>query len=245
MKFTFILSASLTTLLVAGCAEQRFDKGFYPSEVSERHPIEMMDEAQVLRVYPRKYGGLDERQAEDVSQFARRYRQQGRSEVMLRVPAGAGKSDPITKQTVASVRAELERRGVPRRSIRQASYDDAGIESIAPVFLSYRAAVAAVPHECGKWPFDLAGGGGGGGQISQAAADDEWWSNESWWNFGCAYQANIAAQALDPIDIQRPRTADSGDSGKRVNDIRALREGRDPSTTYTAESFSVQDAGGQ
>lgn len=245
MHSTPILAASLVALAVAGCTQQRFDTGYYPSSVNARHPIELVDEARSLPVYPSTHRGLDRRQVDDVAQFARAYRTDSRSNVMIRVPAGAGRADPLTRQAVSTVRAELVRQGIPARAISQASYDDAGITSVAPVYLSYRALTAAVPHPCGQWPFDLAGGGGGGGQISQAAADNEWWSNEPYWNFGCAYQANIAAQALDPLDLQRPRVAAAGDAGKRVNDVRALREGRDPSTGYTTEAISVQDAGGR
>ena len=246
MNPSHIVIASLIALSAAGCKQQRFDTGFYPSSVEARHPIQLVDAPRSLPVYPSKGRGLDQRQSADIAEFARAYRADNRAGgVTIRVPAAAADADPVTRQTVASIRSELTRNGVPVQAITQVSYDDAGLTSVAPVYLSFRALTAAIPHQCGQWPFDLAGGGGGGGQLSQATVDNEWWSNEPYWNFGCAYQSNIAAQVLDPLDLQRPRTAAAGDAAKRVNDIRALREGRDPSTTYAAEAMSVKDAGAE
>lgn len=101
--------------------------------------------------------------------------------------------------------------------------------SAAPITLSYDAFGARVANECGLWPEDLVTGG-----------DPQSWWNESYWNFGCATQSNMAQQVADPLDLMRPRVAGRADTVRAVNTIEALRAGRDPSTSYS-ETKSIAE----
>ena len=87
--------------------------------------------------------------------------------------------------------------------------------------MSFAELAARVPHSCGRWPKDLVG-----------LEHERGIENEQYWNFGCAYQQNIAAQIADPIDLVRPHVEDRIDVVKRSNEITKLRQGQDPATTY-------------
>lgn len=87
--------------------------------------------------------------------------------------------------------------------------------------LSFQRLQAKVASKCGLWPQDL---GGSDPRFN--------YGNEPYWNFGCASQANLAAQVADPVDLARGRVETHGDTLRQVKDIQDLREGKDPSTIY-------------
>ncbi|MFG1270758.1 CpaD family pilus assembly protein [Xanthobacter sp. DSM 14520] len=220
--------------LVAGCsADSYWTEPTYPLDYRQRHPIELADQRQVLEVFPRWAFGLDPRQTADVRGFAQSYRSTTKSILEVKVPTelppiqNREVVNPIVRNTLETVRKTLVASGVEHRNIVVTYYRSNGGES--PLRLSFTTQVARVPHECGKWPFDLAAGAG-----------PEGWQNEPYWNLGCGYQKNLAAQTADPVDLLRPRQETPPDLARRVGDIGMLRDGKDPSTTYQ-KSKSIAD----
>ena len=77
-----------------------------------------------------------------------------------------------------------------------------------------------------------------------SGASLETWQNRPYWNLGCAYQANLAAQVADPIDLVRARPEDRLDTARRMNAIEKLRKGQDPTTVYKVNATKINSFGG-
>ncbi|QRG10275.1 CpaD family pilus assembly protein (plasmid) [Xanthobacter dioxanivorans] len=238
-KFHGLLAVAMLAFTAAGCSSDPYwTEPTYPLDYRQRHPIELADERQVLEVFPRSAHQLDARQAADVRAFARSYQVKGKSILQIIAPTelvpGQTKElvNPYVRHTLEAVRQTLIGSGVPRQNIHIKYLLGSGGET--PLRLAFMTMVARVTHECGKWPFDLAAGNG-----------TEGWQNEPYWNFGCAYQANLAGQVADPLDLVRPRQETPGDLVRRVGDIEQVRDGKDPSTAWPTNSGSSGQQGSQ
>jgi len=220
-------------LLLGACAKGDISTSGVPIDTRERHPIVLRDAPRSLDVFVgRAGGGLDQRQAEDVARFGEDYRRSGKGGLVAEVPTGAGR-DLATHDTLDGIRRSLARAGVStgQLSVRTYRIADPGLAS--PIRLTYASLQAALPHSCGQWPTDL------GASSYKTSA-----TNEPYWNFGCATQANLAAQIADPLDLVRERSEGRLDTQKRMEAIKKLREGKDPSTQYRQEQTKVSDAVG-
>ncbi|WP_323034277.1 CpaD family pilus assembly protein [Pararhodobacter sp.] len=245
------LSLALAGMALSGCAADQFwNEPPYPAAYQERHPIQFTDAPKRLEVFPRWARGLDARQRSDVTDFANQFRKSTKTQLWISVPvipedAGDlldGKRPsghhpnatpqmlPAVKTTLADVRQTLARAGVSPRHVLVSTYP--GTYSEAPITLTFDAFTANVPNKCGEWPQDLAAGAGAQG----------WW-NETYWNFGCASQSNLAAQTAEPLDLLRPRQQSPADAVRAVNNINELRQGQDPSTKYDAARSIAQEVG--
>ncbi|MDP4022787.1 CpaD family pilus assembly protein [Methylobacterium sp. NEAU 140] len=186
-----------------------------------RHPIVLADGTRSLDVFPAGPGHLDPRQAAEVDAFMLEYRRYGRGGVLMEVPRGLPPAQAAAAERTAAL---LARRGaedgLPPGTIAPSAYAVAAPGLAAPIRLSFQRMQAKVDG-CGLWPQDLG--------VSNFASD---FSNRPYWNFGCAMQANVAAQVADPVDLVRGRTEGRIDTVRRIRDIGALRDGKDPSTTW-------------
>ena len=93
---------------------------------------------------------------------------------------------------------------------------------------------AKVGTRCGLWPQDLG--------VSNAKFNA---NNEPYWNLGCAMQSNVAAQVADPVDLVRGRSEGRVDTVRRMENIKKLRDGQDPSTSYRADDDKINKALGE
>ena len=208
--------------LLSACGADRVvtNAGRDPSDYRDRHPIVITDKNRTLDIFVGANSGpLDPRQRQDLRAFVQDFQRHGKGIMTAYVPVGS--TDPIgDARGIEAVRAALGgKSGHIPLSIQTYMVEDPLLA--APIRLSFAELGAAVPHTCGRWPRDLSGSG-----------TREGIENEQYWNFGCAYQQNIAAQAADPIDLVRPHVEDRIDVIKRSNEIAKLRQGQDPSTTY-------------
>lgn len=108
----------------------------------------------------------------------------------------------------------LSRNGIPSHSIERRTYEAEGPQDVAPIRLAYPHLVAGVPHRCGEWP--------------RSALSD--WGNGDYWNYGCAYQANIAAMAAVPSDLVVPRPLGAPDATRRADVLDKYRKGQKTAT---------------
>lgn len=230
-----VVALALGTL-AAGCASksaQSDPPALAPIDIRERHPIVLRDAPRSLDVFVGRAGAaLDNRQAEDVADFAQEYRKSGKGGLVAEVPSGA-RRERATHDTLNGIRAALTRSGVSPNALTVRSYSiqDPGLAS--PIRLSFASLQAALPHQCGQWPTDL-----GVSDFKFSA------SNESHWNFGCAAQATLAAQVADPIDLVRARDEGRPDIVKRMGAIAKIREGKDPSTQYRQQTPQINSTVG-
>lgn len=219
-----LLAVVLLAGLLGACRADRAATtgSTYPVDLRTRHPIVLADADRSLDIFPTGIGHLDPRQRADLEAFLVEYRRYGRGALLIEVPRGVSPAlaGPV-ERTGAAIRRLAAEIGVPAGGARIGDYPVANPGLASPLRLSFQRMQAKVADKCGLWPRDLG--------VSDLRAD---WSNEPSWNFGCATQANFAAQVADPVDLVRGRPEGRIDSIRRTQDIGRLREGKDPSTQW-------------
>lgn len=227
--------AGLAGALALGACAAKGDltASLAPDDIRERHPIVLRDAPRSLDVFVgRAGGGLDPRQADDVARFGADYRRGGRGGLVAEVPSGTGR-DIAARDTLDGIRRALAQGGVAPGALSVRTYRAVDPYLASPIRLTYASLQAGLPHACGQWPEDAG--------VSSYRTDA---ANGSLWNLGCATQANLAAQVADPLDLVRARGEGRLDTQKRMEAIKKLREGKDPSTLYRQEQTSISSAVG-
>ncbi len=228
-----LLAVLAAALALGACAKGALTAGGAPFDTRERHPIVLRDAPRSLDVFVgRAGGGLDPRQADDVARFGQDYRRSGRGGLVAEVPTGTGR-ELAARDTLEGIRRSLAQAGVSQGALQVRTYPvvDPGLAS--PIRLTYASLQAGLPHACGQWPEDAG--------VSSYKTDA---SNQPLWNLGCSTQANLAAQVADPLDLVRARSEGRLATQKRMEAIRKLREGKDPSTEYRQEQTEITKAVG-
>lgn len=226
--------ALAAAMMLGACAGKRdLAETGVPIDVRERHPIVLRDAPRSLDVFVgRTGGGLDERQAEDVADFAREYRRSGKGGLVAQVPTGT-RREMAAHDTLNGIRSALARGGVPGSVLSVRTYPVADPGLASPIRLTFASLQAGLPHQCGQWPADTG-----------VSSFKDGMTNEPYWNFGCSSQATLAAQVADPIDLVRSRNEGRPDIAKRMGAITKIRDGKDPSTQYRQETPQINSTVG-
>jgi pilus assembly protein CpaD len=233
-KAAFAAALLLAALPLAGCQSNGLVTGTtYPDDYRQRHPIALTYAPETLDVFAmRNAPGLDPRQATDVRDFAQSYKKEGRGPMLVLVPQQ--NTPKSTAHALSTVRSTLASAGVAGHQVQVQSYSSTDSALAAPIRLSFTKLDAKVAGECGDWRQDI-----GGVDIH---FDN--WQNKPWYNKGCAYQTQLAAQVADPLDLVRPRAETRVDTMKRMNAITKLRNGQDPSTQWRDKQTTISQAVG-
>lgn len=148
-------------------------------------------------------GGLSANQQRALDQLVARYAAAGGPALVIEAPGGG---DEAAVRTTWDVKAAVQAFGVPGERIQVISY--AAPDPRAPVLIGFETLQASVPR-CGTaW-----------GGLSRTG------DNMSASNFGCAVNANLAAQIADPRDIVAPRAMTPADAGRRTVVFQNYRAG--------------------
>lgn len=216
-KSTAKLAPSLVLGLVAllslsgcgGMGKDSMSTGSIPDDYRTRHPIVVTDVQHSLDL-PVAQGSnrMTIGMSDTVTGFAQDYRNASTGSVQIMVPQGSANA-AAAASVVRQVRSQLIAKGVPATKIIERPYQAQVQGDAAPIRLSY-VATTAVAGPCGQWPEDLAN------DTSQ---------NKNWENFGCASQANLAAQLANPSDLIAPRGMTPIDADRRTQVINNYRAG--------------------
>lgn len=204
----------LSAALLAGCASKdAVTTAAIPDDYRTRHPIVLTEAEHVLDV-PVASGdrALTMSVRDNIRGFAQDYASKSKGTVQIMVPRGsanAGAAAVLRKD----VRATLVNAGVPNRRIIETGYHAAGSGDAAPIRLAF-VSTTAVTNPCGQWPEDLA--------VNTI-------ENRQYYNFGCATQANLAAQIANPMDLVGPRGMTPIDAERRAT---AIQDYRDDGTRF-------------
>ena len=156
---------------------------------AEAHPDEIR-----LAVHA---GGLSHDQGEALIALANRWLDAGSGAVTIQVPT-RGADIKAANQDSAAAQSLLVTMGVPSDHIQRVGYDPQD-GAAAPLVVGFAAYEAVVPA-CGKsWE-----------NLSNNT------HNTTMTNFGCAVQANLAAQIANPADLAGPRPVDPPDAMRRA-----------------------------
>jgi pilus assembly protein CpaD len=105
--------------------------------------------------------------------------------------------------------------------------------TLATIRLSYPK-ITAVAGPCGLWPED----------IGPSINDRGYFDNKPYYNFGCAYQRNMAAMIDNPSDLVQPRPETPAYTARRTEGFEKYRKGESTATTYPeAEKAKLSDTG--
>jgi pilus assembly protein CpaD len=105
--------------------------------------------------------------------------------------------------------------------------------TLATIRLSYPR-IAAVAGPCGLWPEDL----------GPSSLNNGYSENKPYYNFGCAYQRNMAAMVDNPSDLEQPRSETPAYRARRTAAFEKYRKGEPTSIAYPeAEKAKLSDTG--
>jgi pilus assembly protein CpaD len=209
-----VVLASLVALTLFGC-RGREETGAHVAgwslvDSSQRHPILVSQQPATLNIRVASGApGLTPGQAAQVSDFLARYRSKdsGNSKLVIGVPSGSP-NEGAAMRAVANLREMIREYGFSESTVSMVPYGG-GRDPSAPIKLAYLRYVAEAP-ECGHWPTNLAYD-----PLSLPYP-----------NFGCAQQANLAAQIANPADLLGPRTTAPADAERRAVVIERYRQGK-------------------
>jgi pilus assembly protein CpaD len=135
--------------------------------------------------------------------------------------------------TFHEVKTLLAAGGVPSRGIMVRHYHPDDPRTLATIRLSYPR-IAAVAGPCGVWPEDL----------GPSVLNESYSENKEYYNFGCAYQRNMAAMVENPSDLVQPRPETPAYTLRRSEAFEKYRKGVTTTTTYPeAEKAKLSDTG--
>jgi len=147
---------------------------------------------------------LSANQQSAVAALAGRYRASGADRLLIEV---ADQTDSANARMIGHVIRALETYGVARHQISVINYEAPAAN--APLVAGFATIRAQVPQCGSQW-----------GNLSRTG------NNNGASNFGCAVNANLAAQIADPRDIVAPRTMTPPSAQRRTVVFDAYRQGQ-------------------
>lgn len=215
---------------LAGCYTQREARVTYPNDYRQRHPITLQNGQSTVEVFlGQNRGGLSPAQRADVLAFARSWKREATSGILIEVPAG-GATERAAADSLREIHSIFAASGIPGNGVRVRSYRATGA-SLASIKLNYTR-LTAEAGPCGRWPHDLG-----------PTYDSNFMENRQHWNFGCATQRNLASMVDNPADLVQPRGETPTMASRRSVMMDKYRKGEVPSATYPADGSNGFDGG--
>ena len=205
----------------------------YSEDYRKRHPIAIQeaDRATVIFVGHAR-GGLSASQRADVIGLAQIWLREGTGAINADVPVDTPNARAAA-DAFREIQALLSAAGVPPRGILVHQYHPENPRQLATIRLNYPK-ISAVAGPCGIWPDDL------GPSIKNKG----YYDNKPYYNFGCAYQRNMAAMIDNPSDLVQARAETPSYTMRRSEAFEKYRKGVSTTTTYPeADKAKLSDAG--
>lgn len=229
-----LVLASLAATLV-GCqtsAQQVDTTASIPHDYRLRHPIAVRERDQAVTVLVGNHRGtLTPVQRADVGALAATWRREATGGFIIEMPLG-GPNERAAASVTREIRAVLVAGGVPSHSIEVRPFRTNDPVRMGVVRVNYPR-MTAETGPCGLWPDDI------GPTFDQAHVN-----NRDYYNFGCAYQRNLAAQVAEPQDLVQPRAEAPALASRRSFVLEKYRKGEATSTNYQdANKGKISDIG--
>jgi pilus assembly protein CpaD len=204
-----------------------------PNDYRLRHPIAIQEaDRSVVIFVGHARGGLSASQRADVMGLAQMWLAEGTGAITADVPVDTSNARAAA-DSFREIQALLTSAGVPPRGIIPRRYHPDDSRAMATIRLNYPK-ISAVAGPCGTWPEDL------GPSIKNKG----YYDNKPYFNFGCAYQRNMAAMIDNPSDLVQPRPETPAYTARRTEGFEKYRKGNPTTTTYPeAEKAKLSDTG--
>jgi pilus assembly protein CpaD len=205
----------------------------YPDDYRQRHPIAIQEtERSVVIFVGHARGGLSASQRADVLGLGQTWLREGTGAINADVPVDTPNARAAA-DSFREIQSLLAAAGVPPRGITVRRYHPEDPRQLAAIRLNYPK-ISAVAGPCGLWPEDL----------GPSIKNKNYLENKQYYNFGCAYQRNMAAMVDNPSDLEQPRSETPAYTTRRSQAFEKYRKGNSTATTYPeADKAKLSDTG--
>jgi pilus assembly protein CpaD len=220
-------------VVLGACAHHEEVTASIPSDYRLRHPIAIQEADHSIVIFVgHGRGGLSASERSDVVGLAQSWLHEGTGTIVADVPVKTSNA-PAAADAFREINALLVAAGVPPRGIAVHRYHPNDPRQMATIRLNYPK-ISAVAGPCGLWPEDL----------GPAINNKSYLENKQYYNFGCAYQRNMAAMVDTPSDLVQPRPETTAYTVRRTQAFEKYRKGIPTATTYPdAEKAKLSDTG--
>jgi pilus assembly protein CpaD len=204
-----------------------------PDDYRQRHPIAIQEADQSIVIFVgHARGGLSASQRADVMGLAQTWLREATGAINADVPVDTPNARAAA-DALREIQALLAAAGVPPRGLVVHQYHPDDPRLLPPIRLTYPK-ISAVAGPCGVWPEDL----------GPSIKNKSYFENKQYYNFGCAYQRNMAAMIDNPSDLVQPRPETPPYTARRSEAFEKYRKGSSTSTTYPeADKAKLSDTG--
>jgi pilus assembly protein CpaD len=205
----------------------------YPDDYRLRHPIAIQEADRSIVVFVgQARGGLSASQRADVIGLAQIWLREGTGAISVDVPVDT-RNARAAAETFREIQALLAAAGVPPRGIVMRNYRPEDPRQLPAIRLNYPK-ISAVAGPCGLWPEDL----------GPSIKNKTYFQNKQYYNFGCAYQRNMAAMVDNPSDLVQPRSETPPYTARRTAAFEKYRKGTTSATSYPeSDRAKLSDTG--
>ena len=220
-------------VVLGACAHHEEVTSSIPNDYRLRHPIAIQEaDRSVVIFVGHGRGGLSASERSDVVGLAQSWLHEGTGTIVADVPVKTSNA-AAAADAFREINALLVAAGVPPRGITVHRYHPDDPRQMATIRLNYPK-ISAVAGPCGLWPEDL----------GPAINNKSYLENKPYYNFGCAYQRNMAAMIDNPSDLVQPRSETPAYTVRRTEAFEKYRKGTSSATNYPdAEKAKLSDTG--
>jgi pilus assembly protein CpaD len=204
-----------------------------PDDYRLRHPIAIQEANRSIVIFVgQARGGLSAEQRADVMGLGQVWLHEGTGAITVDVPVDTPNARAAA-DSFREIQAVLTAAGVPPRGIIAHRYTPRDPRQLAAIRLNYPK-ISAVAGPCGLWPEDL----------GPSIKDKGYIDNKPYYNFGCAYQRNMAAMIDNPADLVQPRPETPAYTTRRTEGYEKYRKGNSTATSYPeSDKAKLSDTG--
>jgi pilus assembly protein CpaD len=220
-------------VILGACAHHEEVTSSVPNDYRLRHPIAIQEADRSIVIFVgHGRGGLSASERSDVVGLAQSWLHEGTGTIVADVPVKTSNA-AAAADAFREINALLVAAGVPPRGISVHRYHPDDPRQMATIRLNYPK-ISAVAGPCGLWPEDL----------GPAINNKGYLENKPYYNFGCAYQRNMAAMVDNPSDLVQPRPETTAYTVRRTEAFEKYRKGTATATVYPdAEKAKLSDTG--
>jgi pilus assembly protein CpaD len=204
-----------------------------PDDYRARHPIAVQEANQSVVIFVgRARGGLSASQRADVMGMAQTWLREATGAIIADVPVDTPNA-AAAADAFREVQSLMAAAGVPPRGLIAHRYHPSDPRQMAALRLNYPR-ISATAGPCGLWPEDL----------GPSVHDKSYVQNTDYYNYGCAYQRNMAAMIDNPSDLVQPRSETPAYTARRSEAFEKYRKGNTTTTLYPeADKAKLSDTG--